>query len=288
MSEEINAPTTEQEAPTTESDFEVDLSSFLDEDTNPIEEEPEDKPVEEPIEEDVHDEPEEAEPETESAPFLTIKYNKESRNLSQDEAVELAQKGMNYDRIYSQYEALKQYEGLDKELEALAKANGMSIADYVANLKEVQNSFELNREIESLKETYQDADESLLSELAQSRINARKEGNLRIAEEKAVNEKSQLRSEVERQVNKFEERYPDVAPDKLDSEVYDLMRGGYTLLEAYEIVQGEKRKAEERIKEQQSLSARHNEENRKKSLGNLSNTGDIEKNAFMEAFLSDD
>ena len=284
MSEENIAPTTEQETPTTESDVDVDLSSFLDEDTTQIEEEPEDKPVEEPIEEEVPEEETKAEP----APFLTIKYNKESRNLSQEEAVELAQKGMNYDRIHEQYESLKQYEGLNRELESLAQANGMSVNDYIANLKEVQSAFELNREIESLKETYQDADESLLNELAQSRLNQRREGNIKEAQSKAESEKSSLREEVERQVNKFEERYPDVAPDKLDQEVYDLMKRGYTLLEAYEVVQGEKRKAEERVREQAALSAKQNEENKKKSLGNLNNTGDIEKNAFMEAFLSDD
>ena len=66
------------------------------------------------------------------------------------------------------------------------------------------------------------------------------------------------------------------------------MKRGYTLLEAYEVVQGEKRKAEERVREQAALSAKQNEENKKKSLGNLNNTGDIEKDAFMEAFLSDD
>ena len=66
--------------------------------------------------------------------------------------------------------------------------------------------------------------------------------------------------------------------DQTDT-VYDLMKEDYTLLEAYEIVQGEKRAAEDRIKEKQALSARQNEENKKKSLGNLTNTGDIEADA---------
>ena len=32
-------------------------------------------------------------------PFLTVKYNKQEKNLSQDEARQFAQKGMNYDKI---------------------------------------------------------------------------------------------------------------------------------------------------------------------------------------------
>ena len=32
-------------------------------------------------------------------PFLTVKYNKQEKNLSRDEAREYAQKGMNYDKV---------------------------------------------------------------------------------------------------------------------------------------------------------------------------------------------
>lgn len=293
MNEDLNAPTTEQDTPTTE--YDADLSEgFLGESVDiPTEEVTEDKPVEETAEEEVVQEEKaeqekEAREQTETAPFLTIKYNKEARNLSQDEAIELAQKGMNYDRIYEQYNALKPYEGQVSELNRLAKANGMTVEDYLNNLKEVQEAFELNKEVETLRQQFQDADESLLTEVARSRISQRRESNEQSRIRQEESQKDAVRSEVEKQVNKFEQRYPDVDPSKLDKEVYDLMKEDYTLLEAYEIVQGEKRAAEDRIKEKQALSARQNEENKKKSLGNLTNTGDIEADAFMEAFLSRD
>ena len=289
MTEENNTPTTEYEAPTTEHD--ADLSEgFLGESVDiPTEEVTEDKPVEETAEEEVVQEEKAEEPkEQETAPFLTIKYNKEARDLSQDEAIELAQKGMNYDSIYEKYNALKPYEGQVSELNRLAKANGMSVEDYLNNLKEVQEAFELNKEVETLRQQFQDADESLLTEVARSRISQRRESNEQSRIRQEDSKKDAIRSEVEKQVNKFEQRYPDVDPSKLDKEVYDLMKEDYTLLEAYEIVQGEKRAAEDRIKEKQALSAKQNEENKKKSLGNLTNTGDIEENAFMEAFLSRD
>lgn len=289
MTEENNTPTTEYEAPTTEHD--ADLSEgFLGESADiPAEEVTEDTPVEEAAKEEVVQEEKAEEPkEKETAPFLTIKYNKEARDLSQDEAIELAQKGMNYDSIYEKYNALKPYEGQFSELNRLAKANGMSVEDYLNNLKEVQDAFELNREVEQLRKEYADADETLITEVAKSRISQRKDSNEAARIRQEDSKKDAIRSEVERQVNKFEQRYPDVDPSKLDKEVYDLMKEDYTLLEAYEIVQGEKRAAEDRIKEKQALSAKQNEENKKKSLGNLTNTGDIEKDAFMEAFLSKD
>ena len=293
MNEDLNAPTTEQDTPTTE--YDTDISEgFLGESVDiPTEEVTEDKPVEETAEEEVVQEEKaeqekEAREQTETAPFLTIKYNKEARNLSQDEAIELAQKGMNYDSIYEKYNALKPYEGQFSELNRLAKANGMSVEDYLNNLKEVQDAFELNREVEQLRKEYADADETLITEVAKSRISQRKDSNEAARIRQEDSKKDAIRSEVERQVNKFEQRYPDVDPSKSDKEVYDLMKEDYTLLEAYEIVQGEKRAAEDRIKEKQALSAKQNEENKKMSLGNLTNTGDIEENAFMEAFLSKD
>ncbi len=50
-----------------------------------------------------------------ASPFLTVKYNKQEKNLSQEEARQFAQKGMNYDKISSRLKEtsakLKQYEG---------------------------------------------------------------------------------------------------------------------------------------------------------------------------------
>lgn len=286
MNEEINAPTIEQDAPTTEHD--VDLSQgFLGEDANiPTEEVTEDIPTEEPIqEEEVQDEKTE---EPAAAPFLTIKYNKESRDLSQDEARELAQKGMNYDAIYGKYEMLRPYEAAISELNDLATANGMSVEDYLKNLSDVQSQFELNRELENLKKQYEGADENLLLEVARNHVTQTRAEKQSAQNKKTEDENTARRQEIERQVNKFQTRYPDLDPSKLDQEVYGLMRDGYTLLEAYESVQADKRAVQDRVNEKQSKINLQNEENKKKSLGNTMTTGEIEKNAFMEAFLSED
>ncbi len=44
--------------------------------------------------------------ESESAPFLTVKYNHEEKGLSQEEAVSWAQKGMHYDALYAKLDYL--------------------------------------------------------------------------------------------------------------------------------------------------------------------------------------
>lgn len=289
MTEEMTAPTIEQ-TPTTEEQEDLPENFFSDEESTEIKDE-EEKPTlesEESKEEVKEESKEETKEETlETKPFLTIKHNKKARDLSQEEAIELAQKGANYDHIYEQYSSLKQFEGIQKELNDLAKSNGMTLEDYINNLKEVQSQFELNKEVEELKKTYGEVDDSLINELANYRIGNRHSIAKESAEKKKESEENSLRQEVEKQVDRFSAKYPDLEPDKLDKQVYELMNEGYTLLEAYETVKNEKQAIEDRIKEKQELSNKQNEENKKKSLGNLNNTGSIEKDDFLSGFMSD-
>lgn len=70
----------------------------------------EDIPTEEPVTEEVQaDESEETTEELtpEQEAFLEIQYNKENIPLDREKAIEYAQKGMNYDKIYSRYQELE-------------------------------------------------------------------------------------------------------------------------------------------------------------------------------------
>lgn len=268
MTEEMT-PTTEL----TEESVDMPTNLFGDDDQTETEAIPAAEPTEEaPV-------PEETETvaEEQPKPFLTIKYNKEQKGLSQEEAVELAQKGMNYDTIYDRYNTL------NSELTQLAQANGMSVEDYIKNLNDVQNQFEINREAEHLKSQYGDIDDTVLNELAKYRINDKRN----VVNQKAEADKSASRQEIERQLDKFQTRYPNVDPSKLDQEVYSLMSGGYTLLEAYEAVQSDRRSAEQRAKDKAEASAKMNEENKKRSLGNLDSTGAVNRDDFLSGFFSD-
>ena len=66
--------------------------------------------------------------------FMKIKFNKEEISLSRDQAVELAQKGMNYDRIYEGYQTAAP---IVNEINRLAQANGMSAQDFMMNLYKI-------------------------------------------------------------------------------------------------------------------------------------------------------
>ncbi len=61
---------------------------------------------------------------------ITLKFNKELREIPYSEAVTLAQKGLKYDSIMPEWERLK----------ALAKKSGKSIADYLSATEQSQNA----------------------------------------------------------------------------------------------------------------------------------------------------
>ena len=79
---------------------------------------------------------------------LQIVYNGENVVLNEEEAITLAQKGMNYDRLYEKFretsEALKEAENYKNKIEGLAKEAGTTPANIMGlldeNIKEMQVS----------------------------------------------------------------------------------------------------------------------------------------------------
>ncbi len=276
MDETLENVVETNDIPDDDGDDLFDSASWTDESDLPAEEEEtgDDEISVESDEKEVEEKPEEAaEPsdssiEQDQPDFLKIKYNKEEINLSRDRAIELAQKGMNYDKIHEGYQAYEKAAPFISEINRLAELNGMSPEEFMLNLSETQSQIELNREVEALREQYPNSDDSLLEELAKAHIKDR--GS--VAVEKKQSEDNAKRAEIERQISVFEKRYPETDPSKLDPDVYALMRDGYTLLEAYEITLSEKRAAQEKEKASREKISKQNEENRKKALGSIASS----------------
>lgn len=260
----------------------IEESSFDDEGLfdDLVDEEFEDTPAED-TEATEESQEKETNKETEAAPtepFLKVKYNKEEKGLTREEATELAQKGMNYDNVFGKYNTL------NSQLDRLAKLNGMDVNEYLEHLEEVQVQFQTNKELETLRKKYPDAEDELLQEIAESRVRSSKENETKEAEKQQQEIDSK---EIEQQVAKFNKRYPNLKADELDPKVYDLMQEGYTLLEAYNVFKDEK-EAEARAKQEaQQQVAKKNAENIKRSFGNISTTGGADYDDFMSGFLSD-
>lgn len=260
--------------------FEEDLTSPNQDETIDSEEglfddyEVEDSPVE--TEETVEEpQTEEVSTDTVTEPFLNIRYNKEDIALTRDEAIELAQKGKNYDKVFEQYNSL------NSTIEGLARQNGMTREAYLQNLNEMQNRYQMNREVQQLRNQYPDADDDLLKEVAQNRINSRM--TQQIQQQEAANTNEQ--NEVRRQLDMFRSHYPNLEVDKLAPEVYENVKQGYTLLEAYSLWREKAESKTDPKAELQLKQKARNEVNRRKSVGNIGNSASDENDDFLNGFL---
>lgn len=202
-------------------------------------------------------------------PFLDIVYNKETKNLSKDEARTLAQKGMNYDHLKAKY----------APIEELARLNNMDVNTFIDSLGETQRQFELDRELRALREQYPDTDSEVLKELAQSRAEGR------VAQQRAQFEKEESakanaqEEQVHRDLEMFKKEFPGVDYTELPQEVYDNVRNGLPLLYAYDKYLRSNELAQSKVDQQ-------NKANKSKSLGNTTNAGEGVKDDFLSGLNS--
>lgn len=147
---------------------------------------------------------------------LKVKYNHEERELSYDEAIELAQKGMNYEKAV---ERAKQ-EALDSYIaEQGYEWNGQPITTY--------EQYQQALKEQELIEQYQDAD--LPDEVIQELIENRKFREQYMAQQEQIQQEQKQQQEFV----EFAEQFPDVDPESIPSEVWQQYESGVPLKYAY-------------------------------------------------------
>lgn len=200
---------------------------------------------------------------------LRIKYNGEERDIPISEAITLAQKGMNYDHVLAERDTKYRREiGI---LDRYAKQSGMTREEYVRYLESSEAALAEDMEFQKLKNTYPDADDTLLRNLAQREIKLKKEEDF--AQEKR---KRQEEDEAKRKPwNAFFKEFPDVRPESLPQDFFDDVSKGDTPIEAF---------LKRRVKEleEKVTIAEKNRENAEKSPGSA--RGDAAKKE-VDSFL---
>lgn len=137
---------------------------------------------------------------------IKVKYNSEVKEIPVDEAVVLAQKGMNYDKIVGRVQSL------ESEL---------------SQYKEQVGSFEVQRQIDAEAKSLagQGLDENYARQLAEAKVKATM----------SEQELNQLKSQaaVENQINVFKAERPDVNLDAIPDEVIEAARKSGNLLKEF-------------------------------------------------------
>lgn len=168
--------------------------------------------------------------ETKEQPFLTIQYNKESKGLTQEEATTLAQKGMNYDKVYQELQDLKAGE-LDpalKEIDFWAKRSNMTRQEYISFLRGNRLTQMVENEMENIRNQYPELSDEAAKEMAELRCKGKEEENARLEAEQAQAEREAELAPW----HAFIEKYGITDASKIPAEVMEDINKGASPIEA--------------------------------------------------------
>lgn len=219
--------------------------------------------------------------------MFDLKYNKETKKYTRQQVTELAQKGLNYDHVTEQRDRLQQEiadltkfrdenSAILDTLRAAAEASGKSVQEYLTSIR--------TNLLVAQGISPETARERILREDAEQRLHSQQK-----AEEAEANRKRDAEQRQKDDIARFQKKYKDVDPKTIPQEVWEAVRGGELLTDAYGDYQ--RRELERQLREaNEKLAIRaKNESNRQKSLGSLQSTKqETGKDPFLEGFLSDD
>lgn len=219
--------------------------------------------------------------ETPTAPSgtLRVKYNGEEKDITHEEAIELAQMGMNYTKVKTQLDELKR--GKAKEamdlVNELADAAGMSPADYLSYARKDMEESSLKKELEKIVSDSPEISDELAHELAKARIASRTAAQRARREESAVKPWEALATE-----------YPDIKQvEDIPSDVLESISSGKDpLLAMREHELAELKKEVNALKEAQKAQEQ-NMKNRQNALGTIGGAEKDKPDPIVELLLSD-
>lgn len=220
-------------------------------------------------------------------PMFDLKYNKETKKYTRQQVTELAQKGLNYDHVTEQRDRLQQEvadltkfrdenSAILDTLRAAAEASGKSVPEYLTSIR--------TNLLVAQGISPETARERILREDAEQRLHSQQK-----AEEAAASSRRDAEQRQKDDIARFQKKYKDVDPKTIPQEVWEAVRGGELLTDAYGDYQ--RRELERQLRDaNEKLAIRaKNESNRQKSLGSLQSTKqETGKDPFLEGFLSDD
>lgn len=246
-----------------------------------------DQPIEEPAAEKSEQEPAANQPgpdagntpKADQPQRFTIKNRDETREVTQEELVSMAQKGWDYDKVREERDQLRQYRTeADPALELVksyAQRNNMSVSDYLdycrrkelmdggMNQKDAEQKIQLDKERAAL-----DKDRAEIEKFQQEQ-NSMKQRAMEAQEAR------------KRDIEAFFKAYPNVDPNTIPLEVWAEVQKGDTLTNAYTMHENQRLQAE--------ISAlKQNEKNRKQSPGSLGGSSGKEIDEIDRIWAEDD
>lgn len=256
----------------------VDLSDVTDEPEDAEQETPaeENQPEAEGEDGEKSEEQAEDKPAEEADHSFVLNYMGENRTVTRDEAIALAQKGMDYDRIrQSRDEVITEKDRLQKSLaplDELAKSQGITLEQLVDNAH-----------VAALMQK-----DNLSAEAARERVQLERRAREISEREAALKQKEAqddtAKAEADKRtadIRKFIEAYPEIDPKSIPKEVWAQVSKGSTLTEAYARHESAQLKL--------ALEAeKKNRENAARSAGSRTTDGKDDKKDLIDKYWDED
>ena len=207
---------------------------------------------------------------------FVLKHLGEERKVSRDEVVQLAQKGLDYDRIRERWDGVKndipKLRSYEKFLAALAESRGGNIE---ALMDETMTQILINR-------AKAKGEELSASAAAAQAVRMRMEnGNTRGYDDEATEPggsgtegETGGKPDANEMVNRFLAEYPTVRAESIPKEVWDeVNRNGGDLLQAYRGYENKKLAEENKRLQKELESAKQQQKNKARSTGSTKSVG---------------
>lgn len=207
---------------------------------------------------------------------FVLKHLGEERKVSRDEVVQLAQKGLDYDRIRERWDSVKndipKLRSYEKFLADLASSKGGNIE---ALMDETMTQILMNR-------AKAKGEELSASAAAAQAVRMRMEnGNTRGYDDEATEPgvsgtegEAGGKPDANEMVNRFLAEYPTVRAESIPKEVWDeVNRNGGDLLQAYRGYENKKLAEENKRLQKELESAKQQQKNKARSTGSTKSVG---------------
>ena len=268
----------EQEEPEKDANDETDAADNDGDEADQPESDEESNPDEEEDSSDDGNTEETEEEETDEASDqkFTLKHLDEVREVGRDEVVELAQKGMDYDRIRGERDNLKRNASRFEEYESFLKriAGDQSIEDLIDSTLAKLDVADAEKRGEDLDEIEQ------FKKIRIERVK-REAKNPPPADDEQKTDDDAEKEKLGKSIQRLLKEYPDIKAADIPNEVWqDYHNGRADLLECYELNQNKKLRAELKTLKQ-------NQKNKERSTGSKKSAGKKSVDRWFEGWPDD-
>lgn len=239
--------------------------------------------TEPPAEEEPAAQPPQGHPETVDARPQTweLRHMGEVRQVNEADMVTLAQKGMDYDRIRSQYDEFKP---VMEMFNRFANQQGLNTRDYISLLRSQAKQAEGLSEADARRSVELEDREAVVA-AAEAERQAQEAAQAQ-AQQAAAAAENRRRADIA----EFQKTFPEAAkdPNSIPPQVWAEVRGGSSLVAAYARYAVQQARQDAATAKRETASVQQNQRNAERSTGSMRSAGDGSKtrDPFGDAFDS--